>query len=331
MNIQDVALRAGVSTATVSRTFSSPDKVTEETRQRVQRIAAELGYIPNSSARVLRTRRSRTLGIVLPTLLNPVFSECLDGIALAAQERDYAIMPITTDYVLENEKMAVNRLIAANVDGLALVVSNPADSPALDMLQARKLPYVLIYNHHPGHPCITVDSESAVVEIVSRLVKHGHRSIAMLAGQLSASDRAQQRYRGYLLGLEKHDISVPYLIEVPFMDAAIEKISDHLLKKNRPSALVCSNDLLAIRGMRAAYECRLSVPADLSVVGFDGITLGLDLTPQLTTIVQPNMELGRQAIYTLAAAIDENATLTGSDSRILKYSVRRGESADIAP
>lgn len=330
MKIQDVATRAGVSTATVSRAFGQPDKVTAQTRERVLRAANELGYIPNTSARVLRTRRSHVMGVVLPTLLNPVFAECLDGIAPAAQDHGFAIVPTTTDYLLEKEEQAVNRLIAANVDGLLLVVSNPAHSRALALVQARHIPYVLIYNHHPLHPCITVDNETAVMDTVGRLVRHGHQHIAMVAGQLTASDRAQQRYRGYLAGLNEHGVRNPCLIEVPFMDGAIEKISSHLLDKDRPSAIICSNDLLAMRCLRAAYECHLTVPDDLSVVGFDGIALGLDLTPQLTTIVQPNRQLGKQAVDILATAIETKNILTGQDSRILDYQIRRGESARLS-
>ena len=128
MSIQEVAKQAGVSSATVSRVFNLPDKVTEATRERVERIAKALGYMPNASARALRTQRSRVLGVVLPTLLNPVFAECLDGIACAATAAGYAILPITTDYQLAQEDQAVNLLLAGNVDGMILVVSNPSTS-----------------------------------------------------------------------------------------------------------------------------------------------------------------------------------------------------------
>lgn len=327
MNIQDVARRAGVSTATVSRAFGTPDKVSPETRERVERAARDLGYIPNSSARVLRTRRSHVVGVVLPTLLNPVFAECLDGIAPAAQAHGYAILPVTTDYRIEKEEEAVSRLIASNVEGLVMVVSNPAQSRALDLARTHGVPYVLVYNRHAQHPCVTVDNEAAVRDVVKRLVRSGHRRIAMVAGQLVASDRAQQRYRGYLAALGDHGLKAPELIEVPFMSAAIEKVSQHLQRKQRASALICSNDLLALRCLRATHECGIAVPAQLSVVGFDGIALGLDLTPQLTTIVQPNRVLGEQAVDLLAGAISRGLPLAGRDSRILDYTLRQGESA----
>ena len=124
MSIQEVARRAGVSVATVSRVFNLPDKVAPETRALVEQAAQDTGYLPNASARTLRTQRSRALGVVLPTLVNPVFAECLQGIASAASAAGYAIVPLTTDYRLAHEEQAVARLLAGNVDGMILVVSD---------------------------------------------------------------------------------------------------------------------------------------------------------------------------------------------------------------
>ena len=202
MSIQEVAEKAGVSSATVSRVFNLPEQVAPATRLRVQRIADILGYVPNASARTLRTQRSRVVGVVLPTLLNPVFAECLDGIASAATAAGYAILPVITDYQLAHEDRAVNLLLAGNVDGMILVVSNPATSLALKRLKTVKLPYVLAYNRHAAHPCVSVDSETAVIELVAHLAHLGHSRIALVSGQLAASDRAQQRVRGFQKGMQ---------------------------------------------------------------------------------------------------------------------------------
>ena len=203
MSILEVAREAGVSVATVSRVFNVPDKVAPATREHVENIARTLGYLPNASARTLRTQRSRVLGVVLPTLTNPVFAECLEGIAQAAVAGGYAISPFPTDYLLDQEDRAVNLLLAGNVDGMILVVSNPATSTALQRLAEVGLPYVLAYNQHPDHPCVSVNSELAVADVVAHLATLGHHRIAMVSGLLSASDRAQQRCRGYALGMEQ--------------------------------------------------------------------------------------------------------------------------------
>lgn len=326
MSIKDVALQAGVSMATVSRVFNLPDKVNAATRERVLQMAQSLGYLPNASARSLRTQRSRVIGVVLPTLLNPVFAECLDGIAQAARTAGYAILPITTDYQLEHEELAVQQLLAGNVDGMVLVVSSPATSTALARLRAAQLPYVLAYNRHPEHPCVSVDSEQAVRALVARLADLGHRRITLISGQLAASDRAQQRQRGFSAGMEAQGLDGTQWLEVPFVETAVQDIRALLQRSPRPTALVCSNDLLAIRSMRAAHLAGLRVPQDISITGFDGIALGEDLTPMLSTITQPNADIGRRSVQLLAQALADGRPIEPSASVLLAHGFRTGES-----
>ncbi len=238
----------------------------------------------------------------------------------------YAIIPVTTGYRLDEEERAVHLLLAGNVDGLILVVSNPSTSAALARLRTAGTPYVLAYNRHPDHPCVTVDGEAAVADAVARLVLLGHRRIAMVSGTLAASDRAQQRYRGYQKGMADAGLDAPPLIEVPFVESAVDMLAHLLQAKERPTALVCSNDLLAIRSIRAAHLSGLSVPDDLSVVGFDGIALGEDLTPALTTIAQPNSDIGRRSVELLVQAMAGGATLQADASLLLPCFFRDGES-----
>ena len=326
MSIQDVARQAKVSVATVSRVFNLPDKVAASTRLRVEKIAHKLGYVANASARTLRTQRSRVLGVVLPTLLNPVFAECLSGIASAATAAGYAISPVTTDYELAQENRAVNLLLAGNVDGMILVVGNPASSKALQCLQAAGVAYALAYNRHPAHPCVSVDSEAAVGAVVTQLASLGHSRITLVTGQLAASDRAQQRLRGYQLAMSSLKIKSQHVLEVPFVASAVEQIRQLLEKPQRPTALVCSNDLLAIRCIRAASLAGLAVPGDISVVGFDGIALGEDLSPMLSSVIQPNAGIGRCAVELLVQAISSNKPLLPSASVVLEHGFRQGES-----
>ena len=331
MSILEVAREAGVSVATVSRVFNVPDKVAPATREHVENIARTLGYLPNASARTLRTQRSRVLGVVLPTLTNPVFAECLEGIAQAAVAGGYAISPFPTDYLLDQEDRAVNLLLAGNVDGMILVVSNPATSTALQRLAEVGLPYVLAYNQHPDHPCVSVNSELAVADVVAHLATLGHHRIAMVSGLLSASDRAQQRCRGYALGMEQADLRAQPVLQVPFVAAAPEVLGEALNNQDRPTALVCSNDLLAIRSIRAAHLAGLAVPRDLSVVGFDGIALGQDLTPQLSTVVQPNADIGRHSVELLAQAVASGSPLGPDMGLTLAHQFRTGESCAPPP
>ncbi|WCM94543.1 LacI family DNA-binding transcriptional regulator [Acidovorax sp. NCPPB 2350] len=326
MTIQDVAREAGVSVATVSRVFNLPDKVLPTTRDLVHSVAERLGYMPNASARTLRTQRSRVIGVVLPTLLNPVFAECLEGIAHAAAQGGYAILPCTTDYALAQEERAVRQLQAGRVDGMILVVSSPGDSLALARLARSGLPYVLAYNRHPAHPCVSVDGEAAVADLVARLVALGHRRITMVSGHLAASDRAQQRCRGFRRGMAAAGLADAPVVEVPFVETAVQEVAALLQAAARPTALVCSNDLIALRCLRAAHMAGLAVPRELSVVGFDGIALGQDLTPMLGTVAQPNADIGRRSVELLIQAMAAGAPLPPGASLTLPHQFRAGES-----
>jgi DNA-binding LacI/PurR family transcriptional regulator len=328
MSITEVARRAGLSVATVSRVFNTPALVNEQTRSKVLRVAGEVGYVANASARTLRTRHSQVLGVVLPTLTNPVFAECLQGIASQAAQRGYAISPCTTEYDHGGEEEAVARLLASGVDGLVLVVSQPSDSAALARVRQAGKPYVLAYNRTEEHACVAVDNEGAVRALIARLAAAGHRRIAMVTGQLRASDRAQQRCRGYAQGMQAAGLQALPLWEVPFAATAVQLLQRHLAEHQgpAPTAIVCSNDLLALRTLRAAALAGLSVPADLSVVGFDGIALGADLTPSLASISQPNHEIGTACVTLLCDALAGKKTLSARDSLCLPHGWRGGES-----
>jgi DNA-binding LacI/PurR family transcriptional regulator len=152
----------------------------------------------------------------------------------------------------------------------------------------------------------------------------------MVSGTLAASDRAQQRYRGYQKGMADAGLDAPPLIEVPFVESAVDMLANLLQARQRPTALVCSNDLLAIRSIRAAHLSGLGVPDDLSVVGFDGIALGEDLTPALTTIAQPNSDIGRRSVELLVQAMASGAALQADSSLLLPCFFRDGESCAAA-
>lgn len=331
ISIVDIARDAGVSPATVSRVFNYPDLVQPRTRESVLAVAQKLGYRPNASARTLRTQRSKVLGIVLPTLENPVFAECLQGMAGATAEQGYAIMPMTTQYRLDTEEEAVRQLLSFGVDGVALVVSDAGSSRAITLLRSETVPYVLVYNRHPAHPCVSVAGDAAMHEIVGRLVDLGHRRIAMVCGRLTASDRALQRHLGFCEAMDQAGLTPRPLIEVPFVETATQDIADVLRTPQRPTALVCSNDLLALRAMRAAHECGLSVPQDISITGFDGIGLARDLTPRLSTIAQPNAEMGRAAVTWLLDGVNSRRHPSAANSITLPHRVRWAESCAAAP
>ena len=190
----------------------------------------------------------------------------------------------------------------------------------------RDRPYVLAYHHTHEHACVGVDNTGAVRELVLRLAAAGHSRIGMVTGQLRASDRAQQRCRGYALGMQAAGLAPLPVWEVPFAATAVQMLQQHLSEQAPPTAIVCSNDLLAIRTIRAASLAGFRVPADLSVVGFDGIAMAGDLTPSLASISQPNHEIGSACVRLLCDALAGKKTLAAQDSLCLPHGWRSGES-----
>lgn len=333
VSILEVAQVAGVSAATVSRVFNQPEKVRSSTRDIVLAIATKHGYQPNSAASALRTQRSKILGVMLPTFGNPVFAECFEGIASQAAEQGFGVMPVTSDYDNARETEAINRLLAKGVDGMILVLRDPTKAPVLSQLQKQSVPFVLAYNQHPKYHCVGVDGHSEVASVVERLRALGHRKIAMVSGQLSASDRARQRYQGYLSGMQSANLQPLALIEVDFIASDMLALASLLKQRpaQRPTALICSNDLLAFRSLRTASQCGLTVPESLSVVGFDGIKIGQELSPMLSTVIQPNHDIGQRATNLLLQSISGQLTKPNPATHNLKCGFRIGETIGSPP
>lgn len=333
VSILEVAQVAGVSAATVSRVFNQPEKVRSSTRDIVLAIATKHDYQPNSAASALRTQRSKILGVMLPTFGNPVFAECLEGIASQAAEQGFGVMPVTSDYDNARETEAINRLLAKGVDGMILVLRDPTKAPVLSQLQKQSVPFVLAYNQHPKYHCVGVDGHSEVASVVERLRALGHRKIAMVSGQLSASDRARQRYQGYLSGMQSANLQPLALIEVDFIASDMLALASLLKQRpaQRPTALICSNDLLAFRSLRTASQCGLTVPESLSVVGFDGIKIGQELSPMLSTVIQPNHDIGQRATNLLLQSISGQITKPNPATHNLKCGFRIGETIGSPP
>ena len=194
-SIKDVATHAGISIATVSRAVNTPERVSASTLARVQAAMDALHYRPNALGRQLRAERTGLLGVVLPSLANPVFAECMQGIEEAASITGQRVMLMTTAYDREREARAIETMLEQRVDGLILTVADAAANPHLDRLDAEHVPYVLVYNDTvgqariPARCCVTVDNRAAARDAIRALLAQGHRQIRMLTGTLAASDR----------------------------------------------------------------------------------------------------------------------------------------------
>lgn len=324
ITLLDVARGARVSRTTVSNAFNRPDQLSAELRQRILAIAEGLGYAgPNPVARVLRTGRTNTIGIVFSDPLlylftDPVAIALLQGVAAACEASHTGVLILPADAL---DAMAA-RVREAVVDGF-LVYCHEEDSPVMEALAARGLPAVGVdLDQFALGPVVTVDDMGGAAAAARHLIGLGHRNLAVIAlaseRELNRDARRLARFKpvrdrlaGYRqamaeAGLDPQSLRV---VEEPENDpAAAEAMALRLLKRRaRPTAILAMSDVLAIGVLRAAQRLGLAVPDELSVVGFDDIPLAVDLTPPLTTVRQPLIEKGRVAAAILLATAEPPA------------------------
>ncbi len=322
--IRTVAERAGVSIATVSRVINGQSSIRPATAERVQKAIAELSFRPNVIGRSLRTAQTRSFGVMIPSLANPVFADAVAGIQEAAKEAAYTTVITNSDYSAEEELVAVHTMLTHQVDGLILTVTQAENNPHLDQLDAEKIPYVLLYNQTqtPGRCAVSVDNVLAAREVAEHFVSLGHRRACMVTGRISASDRAASRCRGFLDGLHAAGVDDVPVVEVDFVNMdVIDVLREQLSSANPPSAFFCSNDALAIAVIGALRKLSIRVPDHVSVIGFDGIAIGELIEPCLTTVEQPSREMGRTAVRHLLDILSGVAT---KNMIILPHHLRPG-------
>ncbi len=309
----DVAQRAGVSTASVSRVLNNPDRVSPRTRARVEAAIAELGYIPHGAARALASRRSRTIGAIVPTLDNAIFAACINALQQRLKRSGYTLLIASSDYASDEELREAHALVERSVEGIVLVGGR--HDPALYvLLNAKQIPFIntWIYDSDTPYPCVGFDNRRAAVQLVEYLLSLGHRRIAMVAGETRNNDRAAARIAGVREALARYGISLPpgYLIEQPYaVRAGREALRQLLRQPVPPTAVVCGNDVLAFGVLLEALARGIGVPGSLSVTGFDDLPLASHMQPPLTTMHVPAADIGRLAGDYLLAVVHQQTPL----------------------
>lgn len=312
--IRDVARRAGVSIATVSRVVNRQPGIRPETRSRVLDAIDELNFRPNAIGRSLKAGTSRVLGVMVPTLANPVFAEAVEGLQHVARSAGYGVMVTTSDYDADAERSAVETLMIGRVDGLILTVRDAADPDTRAWLNAIERPVVLIYNEPGSRPTVTVDNAAAGAAAADLFYRLGHRRLAVVAGSLTGSDRSRARWLGFSNELQGRGCPPPVKVEIPFdMTDLGATVDDLMAGADAPTGLFCSNDLIAMRTIAALRARGLSVPGHVSVLGFDGIAAGRLVDPSLGTVSQPSRTMGETAaalvLKQLAGGVAEPFTI----------------------
>ena len=330
VTIKQVAQQAGVSVATVSRAMNDSGPVSAAARQAINKVVVASGFRLNGIGRQLKTARSHTLGVLVPSLKNPIFADAVTGIERAAERLGYRVLLASSAYNADKEVSAVDTFLTSRVEGLVLTVSDEERSAALALLGSTQVPFVLMFNpcKKTSYSTVSIDNRKAADELICELIALGHQHIVMIVGKLSESDRSVERRAGYEDALARHGIRSGHVIEVGFENPDLHRSIGELCQQaSAPTAYFCSTDLLAISAMRTLTQFGIKVPDDVSVVGFDGIAIGECLSPSLTTAVQPAEAMGEWAANHLIARIDKGEAVA---NQLLAHHIRRGESWGIA-
>lgn len=307
--IKDIAKLAQVSTSTVSHVLNQSRFVSEAIEKRVKKAAQDLNYAPSALARSLKTNRTKTLGMLVTTSTNPFFSEVLKGVEQRCYEKGYNLILCNTEGDSVRMKASIDTLLQKRVDGLLLMCSTLGEQS------------IETFNRYPELPIVVMDwgpmtyasdkiqdnSYQGGYLAAQHLIEQGHRQIGCITGPLNRQ-QASSRIDGFKQALEDSNISLQphWIVEGNFeCDGGYNAYQVFKTQKTQPSAIFICNDMMAMGFINAASLDGVRIPDDLSIIGYDDISLAQFITPPLTTINQPKDKLGQTAVDTLLARLND--------------------------
>jgi LacI family transcriptional regulator len=308
ITINEIAREAGVSTATVSRVFNQPTKVKKQTRERVSAVIDRHHYVSHGLAGGLASRRSRFLGLVIPTVTNSIYASSTQAVHHAAQRAGYTVLVGVSDFSEEREAELIHQLVSRRVEGL--ILTGEQRSPAVyEKIVRNHCPFVITWKltHSREHPSVSFDNVKATRAAVDHLLGLGHRRIGLICGRTDLNDRALQRRTAFERTLRDFGIEPdPELIFERSFEFVEGRAAMHrmLQRKQPPTSVFCANDIQAIGALSECRDAGVAVPGDMSIVGFDDLPIAQYITPRLTTVRVPAQEMGDSATIRLISAIE---------------------------
>lgn len=309
ITIKELAVRAGVSHSTVSRALNNHPAIARETVERIQQLARELNYVPSHFARSLKTNRSNLLGVIVHRIADPFYSEVLGGIQSMAHQFQYSMFVSAFENDMERQASLIRSTFGRQVDAL-IIGDSFFTSENVDELGIR-VPAVFIHNRATDilPHSICHDDENATRALTRHLLDLGHSHIAF-GGNQRGGLMNQQRRAGVVAELESAGLELRKEYDLIAPDGQMSSgvwLAKHLLTMpERPTAMLCFNDMQAIGVMQTLQQANLRIPEDISVTGFDDIPLAEFLYPALTTYCQPSWELGQTAARVALHLLGEN-------------------------
>lgn len=314
-SIKEVAKLAGVSTATVSRAINTPDKLSESTFDKVQEAIAKTGYAPNRLAQSFRRGRTNLIMVVLPSVGDPFFTAVMRGIRRVAKDKAYSVVIEETQGNTMTADEIGAMLVSNQTDGVILLASlSPFGTEILSARSRRRIPIVVgcecISPELTVLPSVQINNVAAGSDATQHLIEHGHTHIAMISGQPS-SLLTKDREMGYRQAMHKAQLPVMdgWVVDGELSISGARAATKQLLNHpNRPTAIFCANDEMAIGCLNTIKSAGLDVPQDISVIGFDDIRYAEVTDPPLTTIRQPAEHIGERAMIGLDRLIGATDT-----------------------
>lgn len=329
ITIKDIARKAGVSHATVSRALNGNPAIPEETAAPIRRLALELGYLPSAAARGLKTHRSHVVGVIANRFDDPYFAEVLSGIEDVLRQNGYSLFVASFDQQQDSAGVVVRALAEHQVDGV-LFVSIAFQSGFADLLAQYDLPFALINNqsNEAWHFSVAHDDLSGSRQVVRHLLELGHRRIAYL-GNAAAGKTNADRLTGFNLEMSVGQDSIPPSVVINLPGGGIEAGAQGaralLRLAPRPTAVFCFNDLMAIGALRELQSAGVGVPAEMAIAGFDNIPFAALTNPPLTTFDQPKQQIGAAAAWLMLEQFSQDGAAQ-PQQRILCGALRVRES-----
>ncbi|MFB6365125.1 catabolite control protein A [Paenibacillus elgii] len=321
VTIYDVAREAGVSMATVSRVVNNNPNVKPQTRKKVFEAIERLGYRPNAVARGLASKKTTTVGVVIPDISNSIFSEVARGIEDIANMYHYNIILSNADKKKEKEIRVINTLLEKQVDGL-LFMGGAITEEHIQAFKTSSVPVVLCATADEQRtiPSVDIDHEKAAFDAVNVLLENGHRDIAMISGTLQDPANGFARYQGYKKALEAANIPLrEELVRIGNYryESGLEVTKYFLELDNRPTAIFAATDEMAIGAIHTLQDSGLKVPEDMSVISVDNIRMASMVRPLLTTVAQPMYDIGAVAMRLLTKLMNKETKDASELSQVI--------------
>lgn len=294
-----VAKAARVSPSTVSRSFNHPELVKPATRKKIDAAVRRLGYIRNRAAQTIHGIRSGTIGLIVPTIDQAIFAELIQSFSSAVEEKGFTILLASHGYNLEREYALTRKMLEHRVDGVGLIgIEHSPDT--YELLTQQNVPSLLLWNYvkEAPFPCVGSDNYFAGYLIGQHIAELGHERIAAIFPPQQGNDRASLRLRGVEDALSEAGIEIrdEWCLETPYSVAASKAAALSLISSHeRPSVIICGNDVLAWGAMHALSSARIKVPDEMSVTGIGDFNGSKDFEPPLTTVRIPARTIGKKA------------------------------------